>query len=182
MPGESERDFRARIQQAAHEERDRQVEALRQQYAPKLAAAQEKLRRAQLAVDQQKQQSQAQTVQSAIAVGAAALGFLFGRKTISKTSINSAATAARSVTRAYKQSQDVNLIEQNATAAQQQMNELNEQLQTAISAIQAKIDPATEAFEPISIKPKKTDISVRVFTLAWAPYRPDAQGQMTPAY
>jgi hypothetical protein len=135
-----------------------------------------------LAVDQQKQQSQAQTVQSAIAVGAAALGFLFGRKTISKTSINSAATAARSVTRAYKQSQDVNLIEQNATAAQQQMNELNEQLQTAISAIQAKIDPATEAFEPISIKPKKTDISVRVFTLAWAPYRTDAHGQMTPAY
>jgi hypothetical protein len=135
-----------------------------------------------LAVDQEKQQSQAQTVQSAIAVGAAALGFLFGRKTISKTSINSAATAARSVTRAYKQSQDVNLIEQNVTAAQQQLNDLNAQLQTEIDAIQARIDPATEAFEPISIKPKKTDISVRVFTLAWAPYRKDPQGQITPAH
>jgi hypothetical protein len=181
-PAETERDFRARIQQAAHEERDRQVEALRHQYAPKLTIAQEKLRRAQLAVDQEKQQSQAQTVQSAIAVGAAALGFLFGRKTISKTSINSAATAARSVTRAYKQSQDVNLIEQNVTAAQQQLNDLNAQLQTEIDAIQARIDPATEAFEPISIKPKKTDISVRVFTLAWAPYRKDPQGQITPAH
>jgi hypothetical protein len=45
--GESERDFRARLQQTAREARDAVVEALRQQYAPKLTAAEERIRRAQ---------------------------------------------------------------------------------------------------------------------------------------
>jgi hypothetical protein len=44
--GESERDFRIRLQQTAREERDSRVEQLRQQYAPKLAALQDRIRRA----------------------------------------------------------------------------------------------------------------------------------------
>ena len=38
-PGESERDFRIRLQQASRETRDAEVEQLRQKYAPKIAAA-----------------------------------------------------------------------------------------------------------------------------------------------
>ena len=51
--GESERDFRTRLQQGAREQRDAVAETLRQKYAPKLAALQERLRRAQQAVERQ---------------------------------------------------------------------------------------------------------------------------------
>ena len=37
-PGESERDFRARLQQSGRESRDKGADALRQKYAPKIAA------------------------------------------------------------------------------------------------------------------------------------------------
>ena len=49
QPGETEGQFRVRLQQAARESRDEAVERLRQQYAPKIATLQERLRRAQAA-------------------------------------------------------------------------------------------------------------------------------------
>ena len=45
-PGESERDFRVRLQESTRQDRDRAGEALRQKYAPKVAALQERRRRA----------------------------------------------------------------------------------------------------------------------------------------
>ena len=50
-PMESERDFRIRLQQVAHERRDVMVEHLRKKYAPKIATLQERIRRAELAVE-----------------------------------------------------------------------------------------------------------------------------------
>src|SRR5688572_1314531 len=48
-PGETERDFRIRLQQVAHERRDDLAERLRQKYAPKIAGLQERIRRAESA-------------------------------------------------------------------------------------------------------------------------------------
>ena len=59
QPGEAERDFRIRLQQAAREERDQLAESLKQKYAAKFASLAERKRRAEVAVEQQKsQQSQ----------------------------------------------------------------------------------------------------------------------------
>jgi hypothetical protein len=50
---ETEQDFRIRLQQAAREERDRNVEKLRQKFAPKIATLQDRIRRAQQAVERE---------------------------------------------------------------------------------------------------------------------------------
>jgi len=55
--GEPEGDFRARLQQAAREQRDADVTRLRQKFAPKVAALQEKLRRAEQAVQKEEEQA-----------------------------------------------------------------------------------------------------------------------------
>src|SRR6185436_4465426 len=54
--GESERDFRLRLAQAGREARDAQVEALRAKYGPRIATLDERLRRAQQAVERESQQ------------------------------------------------------------------------------------------------------------------------------
>src|SRR6266540_2265266 len=61
-PGESERDFRVRLQQLAREQRDQAVEKLRQRYAPKFAALEEKRRRAEQTVAREAEQSKTQKV------------------------------------------------------------------------------------------------------------------------
>jgi len=94
-PGESERDFRIRLQQAAHEQRDQSVERLRQKYAPKITALQERIRRAEQAVEREAEQAKQSGIQTAISVGATLLGAFMGRKAVSATTVGRAATAAR---------------------------------------------------------------------------------------
>jgi len=48
--------------------------------------------------------------------------------------------------------------------------------------LQSRADPLKEELETITIKPKKTDISVQLCALVWAPYWSDAQGTLTPAW
>ena len=67
-PGESERDFQARIQLAGRETRDAAVEKLRERYAPKLARLQEKARKAEEAVGKEQQQASQQKLQTAVSI------------------------------------------------------------------------------------------------------------------
>jgi len=93
-----------------------------------------------------------------------------GRKVISKTSISSAASAVKSIGRARKESQDVGRVEETVEAVQQQMAALDADFKSETDALVSKIDPMTEPLTTLAIKPKKTNISIRLFTLAWAPY------------
>ena len=181
-PGESERDFRVRLQQLAREQRDEAVERLRQRYAPKLAALEDRKRRAEQAVAREAEQAQGQKVQTAISFGATLLSSFFGRKTLSMSTLGRATTAVRGVSRSMKESSDVGRAQETVEAINEQMADLEAQLKSDTEAIQQQDDPQTEALDKISLKPTKTNISVRLVTLAWAPYRRDAQGQNAPAW
>ena len=65
---------------------------------------------------------------------------------------------------------------------QEQRAALEAEFEAALEALKAQIDPQTEVLEPISLRPKKTDIVVQLVALAWAPYRRDAQGFEQPAW
>jgi hypothetical protein len=169
-PGESERDFRVRLQQLARERRDELKEKLRQKYAPKLAALAERARRAQQAVDREAAQARQSKVQAAISFGTTVLGAILGRKTISAGTIGRATTAARGVGRSYKESQDVGRAQETVGAIQQQAQDLEAQLQSEMADLDRKLDPATEPLESVALRPKKTDIAVQTVALAWLPH------------
>jgi hypothetical protein len=170
-PGEGEADFRARLQQDARERRDEDADGLRQKYAARLAALQERLRRAEQAVGREKQESVQAGVQTAISVGATVLGALFGRKRISATTIGRATTAARGAGRTMRQAGDVQRAEESADAVRQQIQALEAELQKELAELSAATDPLTEKLESVSVRPKKGDITVRRVALVWLPYR-----------
>ncbi|WP_455377465.1 hypothetical protein [Petrachloros mirabilis] len=181
-PGESERDFRIRLQQAGREQRDRAAESLRQKYAPKIATIQDRIRRAEQQKEKQQSESRASQVQAAISVGASILGAFLGRKTISQANIGRATTAIRSAGRVLKESEDVGRAEENVAALQQQLTDLEAQFKSESEALAAATDPFNEKMETISIKPAKSDIAVKLMALAWTPYWQDARGTLTPAW
>lgn len=181
-PGESERDFRVRLQQSGHEQRDKAAEALRQKYAPKIAALQDRMRRAEQMKQKQQAEARSSQVQAAISVGASILGAFLGRKTISATNIGRATTAIRSAGRVLKESKDVSQAEENIAALHQQLSDLEAQFKSESEALAAANDPLTEKLETISIKPTKTNIAVKLVTLAWTPYWRDQKGVLTPAW
>lgn len=166
-PGESEGDFRIRIGQGFREQRDGSVEKLRAKYAPKVRALEEKKRMAQQRVDREKEQVQSQTVQTVISVGSSILGAFFGRKTLSATNIGKVATAARSAGRAMKEQGDVGRANETVEAIDAQIQELNAQIESEVAAMQTSSDASTEELESIVIRPKKTNIQVKLVALAW---------------
>lgn len=181
-PGESERDFRVRLQQLAREKRDEAVEKLRQKYAPRMAALEDRKRRAEQAVAREAEQASSQKVQTAISFGATLLSSFLGRKTLSFSTLGRATTAARGVSRSMKESEDVTRAQESVEALTQQIADLDAQLKTDTEAIQQASDPQTETLETVSLKPTKSNIDVKLVTLVWAPYFRNAQGQLSPAW
>lgn len=177
QPGQTERDFRITLGQSTREQRDDAVEALRKKYAPKIAVLQERVRKAQAQVQKQKEQARQAGLSTAVSVGATLLGAFTGRK-----SLSGASSAARGLGRSVNERQDVGRAEDTVEALQKQLDELNAEFQAESNALAARIDPASEALQTVSIKPKKADITVQLVALAWAPYWQDSNGNADPAF
>jgi hypothetical protein len=169
-PGESEHDFRLRVAQAAREARDRAVEKVRAKHAAKIAALQDRLRRAEQAVERESTQASQQQLQTAISVGAAMLGALLGRKTVSATTLGRATTAARGASRTMKERQDVTRARDTVETLQRQLAELEAKLHEEAEALAAAHDVATETFETLALKPGRQGTSVRFIALLWSPW------------
>ncbi len=169
-PGESEQEFRLRLSQGAREARDKDLERLRKKYAPKLASLQERVRRAEQAVAREAEQAKQQKMQTAISFGATLLGALVGRKTVSRSSLGRATTAARGVSRSMKEAQDVERARATVEAALARLAALEAEFEQETEQIRDKYDPSLEDLETVVIRPKKKDIAVNLVALAWAPY------------
>jgi len=181
-PGESERDFRVRLQESTRQDRDRASETLRQKYAPKVAALQERRRRAEQAVARESEQAKAQGIQTAISVGATILGAFLGRKSITASTIGRATTAARGAGRVLKETQDVGRAKETVAAVDEAIAALDAQFKAEADALGASTDPLTERLETLALKPTRQNVSVRLVALAWAPCWRDSAGAVSPAW
>ncbi len=181
-PGEDERDFRIRLAQLAREHRDELAEALRKKYAPKIAALQERLRRAEATRAKQEEQARKAKIDTALSVGATLLGAFAGRKVLSQSNLSKARSAMRGVSRSAEESQDVKRAAETVESVNAQLTALEAEFEAEMAVLQEKIDPLTEPLETISLKPKKTDIQVQLLTLAWLPFWQDEEGALTAAW
>jgi hypothetical protein len=182
QPKESERDFRIRLEQVAREGRDLRLEQFRKKYAPKVSSLQERIRRAEGAVEREKEQATQHKMQSTIAIGATLLGALFGRKLASATNVRGAGSAVRSMSRAGKEAGDIRRAEETLETLQQQLEELEAAFQADCAALDSIVDPRTELLETTALRPKKSNIDVRFCALTWLPYWRSQAGAMHPAW
>jgi hypothetical protein len=180
--GESERDFRVRMSQLAREQRDLAVEALREKYTTKLAAAEEKIRRAQQKVDRERAQASQSTFQAMVSAGGSLLGALLGKKRISAANVGRAATSARAAGRAMQQRGDVGLAEEDVERHRQAHEELEAKLQAEIDKLHASTAPEALEIERTELRPKKSEISVERVSLVWQPWWSDGGRNLTKAF
>jgi hypothetical protein len=166
-PGGTESEFRAHIAQALREKRDAAVDALRGKYAPKLAALEERSRKAGQKLEKEKAQASSETVSSALSVGGSLLGALFGGRRSS--AIRKASSAARSVGRAGKERADVAHAEADVEALEERIAALNAELEAEVERLEAEFDPNSIRIEAVPVRPKKSDISVEGLALVWCP-------------
>ena len=169
LPNEKENAFRTRLAQRAREMRDAASEKLRLKYAPKLAALEERIRKANQTIAVQQEQSAAAKTSTFMSVGTAILGAFLGRKIMSAGNVSKAASAARGFNRQSKESSDVARAQESAAALLEQRELLETQFQADVDAATSRFDPTTEELETLAIKPKKSNITIKALVLAWEP-------------
>ena len=167
-PGESERDFRIRLQVERRAARDAEVDAIRRKYAPRQAALAERQRRAETAVSREQEQASHQKLQTAVSVGATLLGALLGRKTVSTGTLGRATTAARGMGRSMKEASDVKRASDSVEAVRQQAQELEDQLAADVAAITARYE-SEPPLERVALSPKRGRVAVEFVALGWVP-------------
>jgi hypothetical protein len=166
---ESERDFRIRLQSDAREARDGALAKVREKYASRLTQIQDRIRRAEQAVQVQSEQATGAKMGAAVSIGATIFGALLGRKAISASSLGRATTAARGMSRVGKESQDVSRATENVAALRAQETDLQARMQEDLQAVTADWDLSNEPFERVLVKPKRGGVSVQLVSLVWVP-------------
>ena len=161
---EKEKEFRLRLQQAAREQRDLTIENLRQQYAAKIRPFEDRIFRAKQALEREQQQATTQKMEGMLSIGATVLGaFLGGRR----KSFSGVVSGAKTLGRVYKEGQDVGRATESVERLQEQIQQLQTEMESQIQQIQASADPMTEQLETVRIKPKKTNINIKLVSLVW---------------
>ena len=182
-PGESTSDFRARISHELHEERDAEIEKIRSRCRPKIAALEERLRKAEAAKQLQESQRSSEMMNTGISILSGVLGAMFGRgSALSKTNIGKAASAAKQAGKVMKEQGDVGRAGETVEAVNAQIAGLQQEVEADVAAIAARLDEASAEIETLTIKPKKTNISLGFSSLVWAPCKHEPGKDPEPAW
>lgn len=168
-PGEPRSDFLARVRLAAREGRDRELVKLEAKYAPRVASANDKIRRAEERQRRETSQYEQQKSQSMISVGASLLGALFGRKLASAANVGRATTAARGLSRAAREKEDLASAADALRAAKEELIALELAFQEDAEELGGLPEPAALGLLDVAVKPRKADTVVERVALVWVP-------------
>lgn len=177
--GEAEGDFRVRLKQIAAEKRDLAVEKLRKKYAPKLKTLEERIRKAEQKVDEQKTQANQQGWSTMISIGATAIGALMRGKLPSASKV---ATSMRSASRRSREKSDVTRAEENVEALEEQLEALEEEFTRETETLREELSADELELTGVPIRPRKSDLSVDQVALVWTPWIVDSSGIAEPAF
>ena len=142
------------------------VAKLRQKYAPKVATIQDRMRKAQHAVDVQGSQANEQKMQTALSIGATLLGAFLGKRTIGYSTYRRAGRAIGGVGKTMKEGNDVESAKSTLEQLKNMMENMDFEFKNEVSNIGKKIDSLAD-LETIVIKPNKANISVKLISLVW---------------
>lgn len=168
-PQEAERDFRIRLHQLCLEARDKQVDDLKRKYAPKLQTLQDKVRTAEHKLEVEQAQAKQAEIDSAITFGTSVIGAMLGRKRLTRTTLDRASRVARGAGKVAQGRSDVERATETLDTMRQRLTDLESEFQAELTKI-ASCFSETATLETISVAAKKTNISLKLVALVWAPY------------
>src|SRR5262249_38702956 len=151
-------------------------EALRKKYRPRIAALEERRRRAEQAVAREQEQATRRGIEAGVSVVGSLLGAGLGRQGLSAPHGRRAPTAARRAGRGLQERPGVGRARETKEAVEQDQAALEAELQAELAELEAKADALAARLETVTVKPKKTHVAVRLVALVWCPHDPGARG------
>ncbi len=143
------------IRQAGREHRDALVDRIRDEYAPRIERLQERIRNLRQVSEREASAIRADRVDSMVSIGTSILGGLFGgRRRVTTTSLNRAASAAR---RDSKSRQRADEAEEDLATAEAELEQLTLEVEAKVRDLQ------------LELRPTKSNITSPEVALVWVP-------------
>jgi hypothetical protein len=168
-PEESEGDFRTRIGQALREKRDLALAKLKADYAPRLQALDDQLRRALQLVEKEKEQAGQQKLTTAVSIGATVLGAFVGRGRGGASTLNRAATAAKSLGRIGMEQADMERANESVVVLSDRKDALDAQFKMEAAELQIGVDSTQVELTTTELRPRKSDLVITAVGVCWVP-------------
>ncbi len=147
-------------------------------YTPRIAALRQRVKQAELAVEEQKDEVDQRGLEQLGAIGELGLSLISKRKRSISTTL--------SKSRMKKQAQaDLKELRQRLTALQEQLKDLEAERDEAIRQTQTNLAQVVGQISQVPLPLKKTDIYMEFFGVVWLPYylvRVTNQLQEVPAF
>ncbi len=163
-PGERERDFKIRLQQAAREQRDAEVEKARKQLANQLDKLQVRLRKEEQDYEAAKADHAARKQQEVIGIGETVLSWVLGGR-----SMRGLSTAASKRRMTAKAGQGVEQAERELAEVKTDIAAIEAQIKEQTEAITLKWANLLDDLTSDEISPRRADVDVQLIALAWLP-------------
>jgi len=163
-PGEREREFKIRLQQAAREQRDAEVDKLEVRFAEQLERLQQRLRKEERELAADEADYSARKQQEVVGIGESVLSWVLGRRS---TRVLSSAASRRRMT--AQAGQDVEETRQEIAELKGEIAQLEQELNAQTEQITRKWANLMDEVQQQAISPRRTDVEVRTVALAWLP-------------
>ena len=164
QPGENERDFRVRLRQLAREKRDDEVDKISDKYEAKLDRLKERLRRAESKLARKQADAEARKREALVSVGESVVGMFLGRR-----SMRAASTALSKHRQTTMKKLEVEEAEETVEVLHQDIKDMEAELKEETEAVRERWEGALESFEEVAVRPRRTDVQIELFALAWVP-------------
>lgn len=160
---ESYQQFVERVRRVAGAQDDAELRKLQDKFERKITTARNKVERAEEKLRREKQQVTQAGIDTATTI-ATGVSALFGRGSVTSR----AASAARKASRAAKEREDVQVAEAKLLELEQELADLELEAEEALDA--ARAEAGQPKLENLPIRPRKGDIQLATFALAWVPF------------
>jgi hypothetical protein len=166
-PGESEKEFKIRAQQVAREQRDAEVDKLRDKYQKKLDRLEERLSREELELADDRADYEGRKREELLSAGESVVGMLgiFGRR--SSRGLSTAARKRRLTTKALS---DVKESQEQIARLKAETEEMRREMEGEVEDLAGQWADVVEDLETYAVKPRRSDVNVQLVSVAWAPY------------
>ena len=164
QPGESDRSFRIRLQDAARQQRDAEVDKLRSKYRTQLERLQDKLDRGEKDLAQDEAELSSRKQQEWVSLGETVLNVFLGRR---GGRVLSTAVSKRSMT--SKAKGEIDRTQEEIADMQKEIQALEKEVETAADEITRKWAELLDDLTSEEVKPRRTDVDVEYVAVGWMP-------------
>ncbi len=163
-PDETDKAFQRRCREAVEKARDAEAEKIRARFRTQIDRLKEKLEREERELEQDRREYDARKQEELLSGAETVLSVLTGRRVTRGLS-----GASRKRRLSQQARADVRESEEAIRDLKDQIQELEDQLKQQLEELNAQWSERIDQVEEIQVRPRRADIQINLFALAWLP-------------